>query len=58
MNDDGVPLYLSAFKPFFFWRVKVAYRAKNAIGTLVRTTAHVKFDKELTKIEEFKPAEE
>ena len=46
------------FKSFFFWRAEVAYRAKNAIGALVRTTAHVKFDKELTKIEEFKPAEE
>lgn len=46
------------FVPFFKWKTVVAYRGKNAIGALVRTTANVKFDKELTKIESFDPVEE
>ena len=38
------------FKPFFRKQTVIHYRAKNAIGALVKSTARVKFDKDMTEI--------
>ena len=56
--ENSLEEYRKTFKPFFFWSTEVVYRAKNAMGALIRTTARVKLDKELTKIEEFKSNDE
>lgn len=57
-SEQKLEDYQKEFKPFFYWRTLVEYRAKNAMGALVKKTAKVRMDKELTKIIDFKDTDE
>lgn len=57
-KEQEIEQHTIDFKPFFRKQTVIHYRAKNAMGALVKSTARVKFDKDMTEIISFEDMNE